>query len=297
MTQREDPAVEEVEDSKVDALEIEVIEKSPLSLRLFIKGIQLHVLNSIRRAAMSEVPVMAIDYVIFVENSSVFYDEYIAHRLGLIPLKSEDAYDRYKTPEECAEAGEKRVFSADCFAKFDLEVEGPETGSITIYSRDLAPSDPYVIPVYDNIPIVKLIKGQRVRLEAFARLGRGKEHIKWSPVSVATHKYIPSIKINEELCNSCGNCVDACPRGIFQRDGNRVLVDHTRVLSCSFCRLCEQVCETRAIRISHGENEYILYLEFTGALSPRKVLYEASNILIKKLDEFESKLRELGVLQ
>lgn len=277
-------------------MKIEVLEKSALSTKLYVKDIPLHVLNSIRRATMSEVPTMAIDYVIFVENSSVFYDEYIAHRLGLIPLRSEEAHERYKSPEECAEAGEKRVFSSDCFAKFDLEVEGPEVGVITIYSKDLAPSDPYVVPVYENIPIVKLIKGQRIKLEAFARLGRGKEHIKWSPVAVAAHKYVPIITI-KETCTACGKCVNACPRGILQKEGTKVVVSASRLLSCNFCRLCEQVCDLYAIRVSHRENEYIFHLELTGALSARKVLIESSNILIRKLDEFEDKLKSLGVIK
>jgi hypothetical protein len=57
------------------------------------------------------------------------------------------------------------------------------------------------------------------------------------------------------------------------------------------------VCEARAIKISRVENEFILFLEFTGALSPKKTLIEASNILIKKLGEFEEKLKSMGVLQ
>ncbi|MEM0000919.1 MAG: DNA-directed RNA polymerase subunit D [Desulfurococcaceae archaeon] len=275
---------------------MEILEKTPFSVKLRVKDVPLHLLNSIRRASMSEVPTMAIDYVIFVENSSVFYDEYIAHRLGLIPLRSEEAYDRYKPPEECAEAGEKRVFSMDCFAKLDLEVEGPETGVITVYSKDFVTSDPYVTPVHENIPIVKLIKGQRVKLEAFARLGRGKEHIKWSPVTVAVHKYVPVITV-KETCTACGKCVDACPRGILRVEGSKVAVNELQALSCSFCRLCEEVCDVHAISVSHRENEYILYLELTGALSARSVLLEASNILIKKLGELEEKLKNLGVIR
>lgn len=277
-------------------MNIEILEKNPHRLRLHVKDLPLHVLNAIRRTAISEVPVMAIDYVIFIENSSVFYDEYIAHRVGLIPLNSENAYDRYRPPEECMEAGEKRVFSTDCFAKFDLEAEGTEDDMLTIYSKDLVPSDPDVRPVFDNIPLAKLVRGQRIKLEAFARLGRGKEHIKWSPVSVASHKYVPSIKTNDN-CNGCGKCVDVCPRGILRIVDGKVAVDESRELSCNFCRLCEQVCELRAIKISHKENEYILYFEFTGALTPRKTIVEASNILLKKLDEFEEKLKSMGVIQ
>lgn len=277
-------------------MKVNIIERGPLTLKMHIQGISLHVLNSIRRAIISEVPTMSIDYVIFIENSSVFYDEYIAHRLGLIPLRSEDAYTRYKPPEECAEAGEKRVFSTDCFAKFDLEAEGTENGIITIYSKDLVPGDPQIVPVHDSIPIVKLAKGQKIKLEAFARLGRGKEHIKWSPVNVAAHKFVPLISVDHRSCKYCLKCVEACPRGVIQAESGRIVVNEQQKLNCNFCRLCEQVCEFGSIRVFHLENDYILYLELTGGLSAEKVLLEASEILIRKLNELEEKLRTIGVL-
>lgn len=278
-------------------MELKVLEKTPFSLRLLVKGISLHTLNSIRRIILSEVPTMAIDYVIFIENSSVFYDEYISHRLGLIPLKSDIAYDKYKPPEECIEIGETQQYPPDCFAKFDLEVEGPEEGIRVVYSGDLVASDPDVVPVYNNIPLFKLIKGQKVKFEAYARLGRGKEHAKWSPVSIAVHKYVPNILINEQECTGCGKCVDACPKNILELTNGKARVKNQVLYECTMCKLCEKVCEVRAIKVSHVENEYILYLEFTGALSPKKTLIEASNILIKKLDDFEEKLKSMGVLQ
>ena len=44
--------------------------------------------NAIRRS-VSEIPTLAIDEVEIYKNDSALYDEILAHRLGLVPLKTE----------------------------------------------------------------------------------------------------------------------------------------------------------------------------------------------------------------
>ncbi len=273
------------------------MEKTPLSLKLYVKDIPLQVLNAIRRAMISEVPTMAVDIVVFTLNTSVFYDEIIAHRLGLIPLTSEYALEKYKSPEECM-GGEEVIFSEECVVKLDLEAENNSDKPLTIYSRDLRTSDPDVKPVYESIPILVLGPGQKIRLEAYARLGRGKEHAKWSPVSVAAHKYVPDIKIDHSRCiKGCRECVEVCPKNVFKVSRGKVVVAKSKVLECTFCRLCEARCPQGAISIGYRENEYILFIESTGALPPKKILLEAIRILDSKLDDFLEQLRREGVIQ
>jgi len=279
-------------------MELTVLDRSIYGLKLYLKGIPLHVLNSIRRVAIAEVPTMAVDSVVFTVNSSVFYDEYVAHRLGLIPLTSEEALDKYKSPEECAEAGDKGIFSEDCFAKLELEGRGREDEVVTLYSDDLRTSDPSVKPVFSRIPIIALGKNQEIRLEAYARLGRGREHAKWSPVSVATHKYVPDIRVDPEKCvgSSCNACIDVCPKGIFQLVDDKISIRVERLLDCTLCRLCEINCPYGVIRIGYKENEYIFNIESTGSLSPKRILLEAVKILENKLDDFVKTLEKEGVL-
>lgn len=61
----------------------------------------LAIANSLRRIMISEVPTLTIDLVELRENTSALHDEFIAHRLGLIPLISEQV-DSFATAEECA---------------------------------------------------------------------------------------------------------------------------------------------------------------------------------------------------
>jgi len=281
-------------------LNIEVLEQKPFYVKLKIKDIPLHILNAIRRCSISEVPVMAVDSVVFTVNSSVFYDEIVAHRIGLIPLTSEEALEKYRPPEECKEAAEEAIFTEDCFVKFDLEVSNPPENSkpIIVYSKELRTGDPDVRPVYDTIPLLILGPGQEIRLEAYARLGRGKEHAKWSPVSVAAHRYIADINIDYNKCmKDCTHCIDVCPKGIFKQTDKGVVVQKDKLEECILCRVCELECPARAIKVGWKKNEYILIIESTGALSPKRILIESSRILESKLDELLEKLREAGVVK
>ena len=122
-----------------------------------LKGARPSFVNSVRRYAIGQVPVFAIDNVTFYENSSSIFDEYIANRLGLIPLISEGAH---KENEEVL---------------FSLEAEGPRV----VYSKEMKSSSAKVKCVYDSIPIIKLGEDRGIRLEAKARMGDGREHARF----------------------------------------------------------------------------------------------------------------------
>ena len=67
-------------------INIEILEQSKDFLRFNVENIDLATANSLRRIMISEVPSMAIELVKIINNTSCLNDEYIAHRLGLIPL-------------------------------------------------------------------------------------------------------------------------------------------------------------------------------------------------------------------
>lgn len=52
-----------------------------------------------------------------------------------------------------------------------------------------------------GISIVKLRKGQRLKLKCIAKKGIGIEHAKWSPVSTAVYQIEPDIKIDYSKMN------------------------------------------------------------------------------------------------
>ena len=119
---------------------------------------------------MNGVPIYAIDTVDMMANSSVMADEGIAHRLGLIPLKTE------LSAVEQDNESDKVMFTLD---------SGETTETRTVLSGELKSLDDVIKPVSDDIPIVTLAPGQRLKLEAYARLGRGTEHAKWNSANVS----------------------------------------------------------------------------------------------------------------
>jgi len=181
-------------------IKVEILEKTKDTIKFSVEGVGPSFANALRRIMISEIPTMAIEWVDFKKNDSAMYDEILAHRLGLIPLK----YDKkaYKLPEECREASVK---DSQCYAKLTLKKRGP----CVVYSGDLKSEDENVKPVFDKIPIVELLDGQELELIAYARLGYGKEHIKWQGAVVGY-----SINENGKIVFEVETCSGLSPEEI-----------------------------------------------------------------------------------
>jgi DNA-directed RNA polymerase II subunit RPB3 len=65
---------------------IDILSLQSHEVRFVLSKTDTSMANTLRRIMIAEVPTLAIDLVEFHVNSSVLNDEYIAHRLGLIPL-------------------------------------------------------------------------------------------------------------------------------------------------------------------------------------------------------------------
>jgi DNA-directed RNA polymerase subunit D len=212
-------------------------------------------------------------------------DEIRAHRLGLVPLQTD--LDSYNLPEECPCKSE---FGCNlCRVTLAVDVEAKD-GSRTVYSGDLISENPTIKPVSDKIPILKLAKDQRIKLEAYARLGKGRAHAKWQPVSLCTYKYYPKIKISK-ACDACGECVDICPRKVLVKKGGKIEIQD--LVSCTLCHDCAKACpkETPAIEVTSEENTFIFNVESTEALPPQRIVEESLKILDNQLKELEAEIK------
>jgi DNA-directed RNA polymerase subunit D len=268
-------------------VEIQILEKSDDFMRFIVRGANAPFVNALRRIMLTEVPSMAIDEVVILENSSILNDEILAHRMGFLPLKTD--LDSYSLPEECKCESE---FGCNlCRSNLTLEAESDEK-TLTVYSGDMKPENPAIVPVSDKIPITKLAPEQKIKLEAYARLGKGKKHAKWQPVSMCTYMYLPEIKLDSKNCDSCGKCVKICPEECFIQTDEGIKTQNE--LECTLCMDCVDVCpkDKSAIEVSWDKTAFIFKIESTGALPVERIVAEAIKILDSQVKDFSDQLKK-----
>ncbi len=152
-------------------MSLEIINENEQKISVKIKGIPIQYANALRRICLNGVPIFAVESVDVLENSSVLADEGVAHRIGLIPLKTD--LDDLKNGNE----SDKIMLTLD---------SGISDETRTILSGDLKSQDQAIIPTSNDIPITTLAPGQSLKIEAYARLGKGTEHAKWNSSNIAT---------------------------------------------------------------------------------------------------------------
>ena len=155
------------DDFHQDLSSLDVITKDSERIALKLKGVPLQYANALRRVCLNGVPVFAIDTVDIIENTSVLPDEGLAHRLGLIPLKTD--LSKYNESD-------KILLVLD---------SGESEETRAVLSGELSSEDESVKPVSEKIPIVQLAPGQKIKVECYARLGRGTEHAKWNASNIS----------------------------------------------------------------------------------------------------------------
>ncbi|MEM4366097.1 MAG: DNA-directed RNA polymerase subunit D, partial [Candidatus Woesearchaeota archaeon] len=255
---------------------IEFIKKDPKSGRitLLLKDCDVSIANFLRRAVMDEVPTMAIDEVEFRKNDSVLYDEIIAHRLGLLPLKTDLKSYTVRANCKCGGKGCER-----CTLILSLKAKGPTT----VYAEELKSEDPKVKPVFPRTPLVKLHKGQELELEATAVLGTGAEHVKWSPC-LAWYEYKPKVTVNNSH-PKLAEFKNKYPPQIFKDNK----IDTKLIEELNLYDAVDGVND-EIIKVERDQRNFIFYLEPWGQLSPKEILISAIERYEQKMDEFEEKL-------
>ena len=254
-------------------MQVEILEenKKQNSLTFAVKGTSTAFVNLLRKTIIEEVPTMAIEDIEFRKNNSVLYDEIVAHRLGLLPLKTD--LKAYVLPSECKCEGEG---CSKCQLMLSLKGKGPGY----VYASEMKSKDPKVIPAFPKTPIVKLVKGQVLEFECIAVLGKGKEHAKWVP-GLAFYKYYPIINVKKGSKDPKA-IVDSCPVNVFELKGKDVSVKNP--LACHLCAACVDA-DPDHVTLEESGKDFIFTVESWGQLSPKEILETAVEIIGAKADE------------
>lgn len=252
-------------------------EKKTGKVSLLIKETTPAIVNTIRRLIINEVPTMAIDTVEIKKNSTVLYDEMIAHRLGLVPLKTD--LKSYELPEKCSC---KKEGCAKCRLTLSLKTKG----SGYVYAERLESTDPKVVPVYEKMPVAKLMKGQQLEVDAIATLGRGKDHMKWTPGCVWFTNQ-PHITVNNNSPH-LEECKNKYPPQIFNKSGK---IDKNMILDLNLVDACDGVCDD-VVKVEYDQNNFIFNIEPHGQLSSKEMLLTAVEMMEEKIEEMEKLIEQ-----
>ena len=152
-------------------MSLEITNENDEKVSVKIKGVPLQYANALRRICLNGVPIYAVESIDMLENSSVLADEGVAHRVGLIPLKTD------LSASKDGNENDKIMLTLD---------SGVSDETRTILSGELKSQDESVVPTSNDIPIVTLAPGQSIKFEAYARLGKGTEHARWNSANVVT---------------------------------------------------------------------------------------------------------------
>ena len=223
---------------------------------VFTTNMSLSLANALRRSA-NEIPILAIDEVDIYKNDSALYDEVLAHRMALVPIKNQ------KTKEgEFVEM------------KFKVEAAGQP---IYVLSEELGDD-----VAYKEIPLVLLDKDQELEAVARARQGKAIEHSKFSP-GLVYYRALNKIEIGK-AAEKRSDLAEIYPK-VFSFDG-KLKVEN----DWAFDLEVEDLGEFDGIKLIPTD-EIVFFIESWGQISAEEILEGAVKALNKNLDEVSKALK------
>jgi len=161
-------------------------------------------------------------------------------------------------------------------------------GTSMVYAKDMKSSNPEVKPIFDDTPIVELFDDQKLKLEAVASLGVGKDHAKYQ-AAIASYRYFPTVKLNGKFKNP-DDCVKICPKHALKIDSTKASV----TMDCDLCKECVKKADPKGfLEIQGDPTKFIFNIESISGLNAEDIIYQAVDILKKKVKDFGKEVSKL----
>ncbi len=249
-------------------MKITLLEKNDEEIKVLLEKTSYLFVNALRRAIINEVPTLAIEEVEFRKQTSALYDEILAHRLGLLPLKTDYSTYEYEEVENIEDRSGKSM------VKLFASVKGPGT----FYAEKIESNDPSILTQYKKMPLAKLEEGQEIEFEAIAVMGKGKEHSKWTP---GIPSYIEDVKITVDEKKLEAE-KEKYPSQIFEK--GKVNVEKIKY-NPELLDAVEGISD--AIKVERKKDSFIFTAESFGMITPKEMIVQG----IKELKNLTSQLK------
>jgi DNA-directed RNA polymerase alpha subunit len=201
-------------------MNITILSSSDYECEFLLKDSSGPIANALRKVMMNEIPILAIDKIEEIKNTSVLTNEQIIQRLNFIPIVSNsekalnlELHDKCKCDKECEK----------CSIPFSISVENNSNKNKTVYADDIKIEESNLgVKVFKegkySIPITKLAPGQTLIVKGFIKKGLGKQHSKWIPTGTVFYKFMPVVKVNDSKSLSFDErekLISICPTKVF----------------------------------------------------------------------------------
>ncbi|KAF7186332.1 DNA-directed RNA polymerase II subunit RPB3 [Pseudocercospora fuligena] len=265
------------------------------TIKFRLSNTSLAFANSVRRVMLAEVPTIAIDLVEIENNTSVLADEFLAHRLGLIPLSTKGVDEMIDFRDcDCDEycnncsvvlrlnAANRssdqnlKVFARDLFEESAPQGTGySRTNGVNGSSVDELPprGHPVIMDPAGQGPLIcQLRRGQELRIKCVAKKGIAKEHAKWAPTAAIGFEYDPWNKLRHTTL-------------WYETDAKAEWPEPAKNGEWE-----EPPQEGEPFNYEAEPNQFYIELEGTGVMPPDQILHSGIRVLQNK---FASIIKEL----
>jgi DNA-directed RNA polymerase alpha subunit/DNA-directed RNA polymerase subunit L len=270
---------------------------NPQRIQFTIKDIELSIVNAIRRIILSELPNVAFYFdpydvdnndIVIKNNNSVLHNEFLAHRISLIPIHfHENEINDFKPDDYRFILKKKNTLSSQInITTKDIEIfnnndeKYDEKFRERLFPKNKITND-YILITKLKPNLYEPQKGEEIDIEFKGSINIAKKHSRWCPTSQSCYYN----KIDEELASS------VFKEKVIEQEktkGSKLSEDEVKDMKSKFDAL--DIYRYFKKNKFDEPNEFIFQIESECRMRPNYLFFKGLIILISKLENFITNL-------